>query len=498
MPFLAWFRRNLAKDKCQGFGSEDGAPKPCSGKPDQELSLGAPPSETRQIVTLVHGTFSPHARWMRDGGSLCDQLRAMPNTRLSRFCWSGSNTHSARLKAGKELAIHLRQLIRDFPGARQFVAAHSHGGNVALYAMDDDDSPDGVKLGENECIGGVITLATPFLVLRKRLLPSFVLSSAWIAIVFALFATVLIGLVPSEVGTERATQSSREGTEQRREEREKEIVAWSGTAILVSLSLVWLIASSVSTRMYCRGEFGLRRLFRFLLARRKADQLMDAELDQELNAMLARLRPSGIMSDRLLVVRPLGDEASMGLVVAQFFSWTQNRILRLLQTTHDVFLGRSVPGRTRRGCAKRAGGCLFTVVKLGVIIALALTLNAYFEHAVETIVTLVLNRFGESYHLLVVTILLLFVGLLAFFVLFGFIALIGMIGLLLAALPFGLDAMFWNHFASTTAETSPLGDKPSQIYVAGSRVAAGLAHSGIYEDPLAIEMIVQWIGERRD
>ena len=90
------------------------------------------------------------------------------------------------------------------------------------------------------------------------------------------------------------------------------------------------------------------------------------------------------------------------------------------------------------------------------------------------------------------------IGLMAFFVLFGFVSLMFLLGLLLAAFPFGVDAMFWNHFASTTAETSPLGTKPAQIFVAGGPTTPGLAHSGIYVHEETIQQIVDWIRSRSD
>lgn len=105
---------------------------------------------------------------------------------------------------------------------------------------------------------------------------------------------------------------------------------------------------------------------------------------------------------------------------------------------------------------------------------------------------------GMMGQLIIAFVVLLFVGLLAFFVLFGFVSLIFLLGLLLAAFPFGVDAMFWNHFASTTAETSPLGPRPAQIFVAGGPMKPGLAHSGIYVHDEAIDQIINWIKKRPD
>jgi hypothetical protein len=59
--------------------------------------------------------------------------------------------------------------------------------------------------------------------------------------------------------------------------------------------------------------------------------------------------------------------------------------------------------------------------------------------------------------------------------------------------------MFWNHFTSTTAEPAPVGKCPAQIFHAAPKdgfVDSGLAHSGIYTNPVAIDQIVSWIMNR--
>ena len=54
-------------------------------------------------------------------------------------------------------------------------------------------------------------------------------------------------------------------------------------------------------------------------------------------------------------------------------------------------------------------------------------------------------------------ILVILGGAIAVILLYGFLSLIALLGLLVAGLGFGLGAMFWNHFVSTTAECSPPG-----------------------------------------
>ena len=114
----------------------------CPCKEETAAKLAASPEPDR-VVTMVHGTFAQHAKWMREG-PLCEALKpdnpddpkTLPGTTLfSRFCWTGSNSHTARLEAGEDLTSHLRGLTEKFPNARHFVVGHSHAGNVMLYAM---------------------------------------------------------------------------------------------------------------------------------------------------------------------------------------------------------------------------------------------------------------------------------------------------------------------------------------------------------------------------
>jgi hypothetical protein len=103
--------------------------------------------------------------------------KALPGTTLfSRFCWTGSNSHTARLRAGEDLKKHLRGLTDKFRNARHFVVGHSHGGNVMLYAMKDEALANRVT--------GLVTLATPFISVRERKLHPLVLFSVWTVLLF--------------------------------------------------------------------------------------------------------------------------------------------------------------------------------------------------------------------------------------------------------------------------------------------------------------------------
>lgn len=119
-------------------------------------------TRARIVVTLIHGTFAREAEWVKDDSKLCKAVRdAFPGgVEFRRLSWSGGNTIGARQEAAENLRA---QIVADpVPAAdtRHFLIAHSHGGNIALYALRDPTV--------RERIIGIATLATPFLIARKR------------------------------------------------------------------------------------------------------------------------------------------------------------------------------------------------------------------------------------------------------------------------------------------------------------------------------------------
>jgi len=121
------------------------------------------PERPQTVITLVHGTWARRARWTRPDSRLCRALReGLPHLLFERFIWSGSNSITSRESAARGLAEHLRRLVSRFPTANHYVIAHSHGGNIAMYALREDDLRDRV---------GVVCLSTPFLHVRPRVVP---------------------------------------------------------------------------------------------------------------------------------------------------------------------------------------------------------------------------------------------------------------------------------------------------------------------------------------
>ena len=121
----------------------------------------------RCAVTLVHGTiprlgsimYFRKQQWMDSQSRFCGEISA----RLGLdpiwlpFRWSGINSHAARIAAGRELAGVLRENLARYPYTPHYLIAHSHGGNVVLYALK-------LLSQQQVCrIAGVVTLGTPFI-----------------------------------------------------------------------------------------------------------------------------------------------------------------------------------------------------------------------------------------------------------------------------------------------------------------------------------------------
>src|SRR4051812_33993109 len=109
------------------------------------------------VVTTIHGTFAKRAVWTGPDSPLSQYLRTHVSgpVRIAPFEWSGRNSFEARSDAARRLREHLEAIARAEPDSRQFVVAHSHGGNVALLA-----AGDGILTSP---VAGIVCLSTPFL-----------------------------------------------------------------------------------------------------------------------------------------------------------------------------------------------------------------------------------------------------------------------------------------------------------------------------------------------
>jgi pimeloyl-ACP methyl ester carboxylesterase len=112
------------------------------------------------VVTLVHGTWSSPLKWPQSSRLRTALEKKLAGARVESFLWSGRNRNADRIEAEIRLTAQLDQQLAAFPDAKQFVVAHSHGAQVALYALR--------KPNLAGRIAGVVAMGSPFLIARPR------------------------------------------------------------------------------------------------------------------------------------------------------------------------------------------------------------------------------------------------------------------------------------------------------------------------------------------
>jgi hypothetical protein len=207
---------------------------PCASAPES-------PVDIQLVVFLVHGTWArglthqvlgkwlpaidPVTLWYRAESGFARALRAMAGLpfEIVSFEWSGANSAQARATAAWQLREQLRHSIASHPAARHLLIAHSHGGNVALRAVQ--------MLPSTAQRPGIATMAAPFLVGRRvsvpkrewRLLVAGAFAPVWIPAVFVVGR--LLRALLDVVGVDPAAVASR-------------MSGWGGPTIAVLLVVV--------------------------------------------------------------------------------------------------------------------------------------------------------------------------------------------------------------------------------------------------------------------
>lgn len=239
--------------------------------------MGTPAQEDAAPITIVleHGTWARGAAWTREDSKLCQRLRADVGAPV-RFCpytWSGGNSHADRLDAAVGLGTRLRELAEACPSEKRFIVGHSHGGNVACYALRDGRIRTSVT--------GVVCLATPFVHVESRAL------SNELRMLVATVAVMTALLVPCRSWSLATGDPGVVG-------------GAIGLFLLLGLvfgSIVWAVLRGWASD--CTGR-------NLPYRRRVAADLKSA------------LAFPPIEPTRLLVVRGVSDEATAALVTAQF------------------------------------------------------------------------------------------------------------------------------------------------------------------------------------
>ncbi|MCX6214109.1 alpha/beta fold hydrolase [Spirosoma sp.] len=402
-------------------------------------------ADVQTVITLVHGTFATHAPWIQADSLMCRALHKHfgDTTQVIPFTWSGGNTHSARQKASKRLRDHLTDQVETYKDAHHYLVCHSHGGNVALHAI------SGTPLEDQ--ISGVVCLATPFLVARKRNLGGDLGKhfTGAAGLVVAIVTGVMFGILPSWISPFRVRAT-------------------------VGVGLATLL---VGLPMY----FIAQRWLKFA------------------DGLLKDLTSPAIDPEKVIIMRSPADEASGALSLFQFVSHLS---VRLYTTLFDLYEW------TERVAVKlvKQKRRLVTTLIISIIVfsgLLYVILNG--EYGSQS------DWFSTGIYLLVV--LVFFIGASAYCLLTGreesvtfFFQLPGAVVawpvsllLIILLLPFGWEIALANILLDVTAESTPIGSWRVQLWeppTSDSLVARPLMHSVLYEDSRVLESICQWIESR--
>ncbi len=403
------------------------------------------PGQVLRTVTLVHGTFKQHAPWMQDDHPLPRRLQA-EGIEVYRFCWSGANLHTDRLAAGTKLHQHLVNLVTEFPEAEHHVVAHSHGGNVALYALRDEHGDLDTSL-ENV---RVTTLATPFLSMRWRRLPRLLF---WLIVSGPL---ALIAAIPLAF-----------------------VTPWLAAVIapLAVASLVVLAILTASLRIHRRGDSTNIAIENYLMSENVSREIVERE------AKL--LRVPDLEDGRLFVIRADGDEAGYLLGAARFASRLWAKILAGLEH-----------GSVARGLVNYIAIFVnvgFVAVLLWGVIG-ALNEEAILRCAEEGICESWWLQLWAitSFEIANVYLGVAFAGLVAFVVGVPIVSLGVSLLLATANLPFGRDMLFWNLRSDIKVRAAPEAGPDLRL---SRRSGRQLAHS-VYEDDDAVKEVVARVASR--
>lgn len=111
-------------------------------------------------IVVIHGTFDRNADWCKAGHNFYDSLtEEFGEKAVSRFEWSGGNDADARIHGAKGLLDYISRLNL-CGNQKAHLIAHSHGGNVILFAA---------HLGRfKQLVGSVCFMGTPFFITEKR------------------------------------------------------------------------------------------------------------------------------------------------------------------------------------------------------------------------------------------------------------------------------------------------------------------------------------------
>jgi hypothetical protein len=414
------------------------------------------------LLTLFHGTWAPGADWTHEESPLCQALKDKFGDRITfdRFCWSGRNSHRARCGAALGLRAHVCRNHERLAGYQQYLIAHSHAGNVCLYALRDDDV--------RQAIRGVITLSTPFILCRRRDFGRYRTASlvSLLFMLFLIFACIIhIKYVHSY-----------------------------GYVVYVIWAMGYLSILAIAN-----SEARIRSLFSRLTSAPLVSRITAFARGLDLASLAKSFDLALPASGGLLVVRAPGDEASAALMTSYIVAWAFTKIGKCLDFPFTVgdrivrFTNASVDKlETLQANVKLSTLLLFVVLPAVILISIGtLTYGVISICATLLRCSILLFAFADFWKLFAMIMWVFGNSLTA---LSGMLVLPLMMLVSLVLTPFGLDCSLLAPFFELTSEATPLG--PHQMLLTSPITVVGLWHSVPYQDKHVYVQISDWISMR--
>jgi hypothetical protein len=188
------------------------------------------------VITLIHGTFARQAEWTAPQSKLCKAVPSLVGVPIvfRVFPWSGENSHRARMKGASSLARYIRQGLRLYPNSKHVTIAHSHGGNISLYAMRDALA--------RERTSGIVCLGTPFISGKVRDLRNTFNLMQYLLPSLVLLVSALVSLLPMAIVSSLVEDIPRGG-----------LLHWV-LRLVALLTLAGVIALPVKAWLHLRGS----------------------------------------------------------------------------------------------------------------------------------------------------------------------------------------------------------------------------------------------------
>lgn len=410
------------------------------------------------VITLVHGTWARDAPWTQESSLLCQTLcKLLPEpVKLERFLWSGQNSHRARREAGYRLEHHLRRLVAKYPSAEHYVVCHSHGGNVALYALRDE--------GLQKRLAGVVCLSTPFLNFSERPMGRAVhiyLMHAFFLLILPL-AIYLYANGPTDTSPWGVPPLPPSPTIWQWWNHWANVGFQIWFSVIVLGSLIFGVIDASGSVSRWNPLFAIQRA----------------------KEMLKDLTLPAVTKTSLLIIRVEGDEASSVLIAAQFTGWIFSEFWKLIDRT----MRRLIPGRVKTTAILALFFAFIGVILVSMILSLLPT----------PIHDIVQPKLRLAYDV-VVGVTMLLVLLLS--VVSGLLLLLAAI-LSVVLIPFGGLHPVDGLFVETTVEASPSGGwQVHQLRKRGQDAETedrfSLTHSEAYDNTEALELMGRWMRNGR-